>query len=571
MSHFFWLLHKKRRSHGAPLNAPAAFALALLVTACQGAGLSDVHGLDQNAATLMRVADETRAGGDPATAIDLYRRLHEMRPKDAEPMARLGATLAQVRAYREAAQAYRVALSLAPDDVDLHRSLGLVLLSLDQPEAALAEAQAALAKHSDDARLYNVLGVAHDLIGRHDLAQQDYRNGLRIAPQNAGLRNNYGMSLALSDDYPAAAATLGELANDPTAPSRYRLNLALIYGLAGDDKKAAAIARVALDEAAVRNNLAYYALLRAMDDKTRAAAIMGAQMHGAPPAEPPPIAANVPAEQPVRAPVTVVEATSLAAPAVSPPQTEPKPKTASPVKTASLPTSRHADRTPHVAPAPVTAADPEPAPVAIAAPAEVPPAEVMPPIEQAAVAEATAPIEPSAGEATPPTGSIKEPMKLAPGPAETHEADRREPVPPAVPSASPAAEEESAVPAAVEPASPEAAASPAPIPDVTVKGAKATSSTVLIDEFVVQLGSFASEVNARKLADRLNDKGYGVSVARHHDRDGREWFTVRASGYASADEATTAARRLREAEQVPAVVVRPHASAPPQPSSARDG
>jgi septal ring-binding cell division protein DamX len=47
-------------------------------------------------------------------------------------------------------------------------------------------------------------------------------------------------------------------------------------------------------------------------------------------------------------------------------------------------------------------------------------------------------------------------------------------------------------------------------------------------------------------------------VVHNRDRDGRDWFVVRAGGYASADEATAAARHMRKAEQVPAVVVHLH-------------
>ncbi len=164
----------------------------------------------------------------------------------------------------------------------------MALLSLGQPEPAIAELEAAIAKRRDDPRLFSALGVAHDLVGRHDLAQDDYQNGLHLAPQSAGLRNNYALSLALSGDYGAAATMLAELARDPKAPTRYRLNLALIYGLAGNTKAAESIARTALDEEAVRNNLAYYTMLRAMDDKARIAAIMGGEAgtalnEGAPP------------------------------------------------------------------------------------------------------------------------------------------------------------------------------------------------------------------------------------------------------------------------------------------------
>jgi len=273
----------RRYHHRGPTGAPVALALALLLAACQMIGQSD-HRPSATAAPsdgsdkLMRVADETRAHGDPATALGLYRRLHETRPSDPEPLARIGSTLAQVKDPGNAAQAYREAIALAPNDPALRRGLANVLLALGQPEPAIAELEIAIAKRPDDPRLLNALGVAHDILGRHDLAQEDYRNGLRLVPRDAGLRNNYGLSLALSGDYGEAVATLLEVVNDPTSPPRYRLNLALIYGLAGDAEKAASVARGSLPEDAVRNNLAYYAMLRGMDDRARVTAIMGGQV-----------------------------------------------------------------------------------------------------------------------------------------------------------------------------------------------------------------------------------------------------------------------------------------------------
>ena len=284
-------------------RAPIAVALALLLAGCETAGRCDAGtlaappqsvGASTTAAPrddrdpLMRVADDTRAHGDAATAIGLYRRLHEMRPNDPLPLARLGSALSQVKEHGEAARAYRAALALTPDDPDLHRGLAVALLSLGQPEGAIADLQAAIARRGNDPRLFSALGVAHDLMGRHDLAQDDYQNGLRLAPQSAGLRNNYALSLALSGDYGAAATLLSEVASDPKAPRRYHLNLALVYGLAGNAEKAASIARIALDEDAVRHNLAYYAMLRALDDKARVAAIMGGQLGGALGESPPP-------------------------------------------------------------------------------------------------------------------------------------------------------------------------------------------------------------------------------------------------------------------------------------------
>jgi Flp pilus assembly protein TadD len=451
-----------------------AGALLLLVAACQTTTTTNLAQNvspkePQTAETLMRVADDTRAGGDLASAASLYQRVHEMEPKDPAPLGKLAGIMVQMKAYNEAADTYRSAIELAPDDTELHRGLAIALLSLERSDAAIAELQTALAKSPDDARLLNTMGVAHDLVGRHDLAQLDYRKALKTAPKSAGLRNNYGLSLALSGEYGAAVSVLTEIGGDRSSPPRYRLNLALVYGLSGDDQRATQIARTALDEESVRSNIAYYAMLRSMDEKSRSAAIMGRQLRGAPVGDTPSLAEKS----------DKVDTSVAVAPL--------DPATATPIPAASNETS-----------------------MAVAAP----------------VAEPSHSAEGAA-----------EPTKLAaaaPAPAKPHH--------PASRMTKPAMAEPKAAPATTD------MDDMAPAPKAT----KAASG------FVLQLGAFAQEANARKLVDQLNRKGYEVAVVHNHDQKGRDWYIVRAGGYATADEAAAAARHMREAEQVPAVVVHLH-------------
>jgi Flp pilus assembly protein TadD len=327
-----------RRDRALP--AASAAVLSLLLAGCQGGAPPDARASGQTEEAVLRVADDTRAGGDLGTAASLYRRAHELAEHDPVPLARLGATLAQLHAYTEAAATYRAALEINPNPLEgeLRRGLGVVLVSLNQPDAALAELTTAAAKSPDDPRVYNALGVAYDLTGRHEMAQQVYQKGLALAPKSDGLRNNYGLSLALSGDYPAAVATLNELAGDVKASPRHRLNLALVYGLAGDDRKAGAIARATLDEAAVRNNLAYYAMLRGMDDRARANAILGVQTPGPAMPERPARTADATTETPQPAPRVAVDTAPVAAQS-TPPATaaEPAPPPAAAPKPAAPP------------------------------------------------------------------------------------------------------------------------------------------------------------------------------------------------------------------------------------------
>ena len=50
----------------------------------------------------------------------------------------------------------------------------------------------------------------------------------------------------------------------------------LAYGLSGDDKKAAEIAKLDLDAAGVQENLGYYEFLRLLQDRNAIASTLGA-------------------------------------------------------------------------------------------------------------------------------------------------------------------------------------------------------------------------------------------------------------------------------------------------------
>src|SRR5260221_6600100 len=92
------------RVDGLRHRAPCAvlLTLMLLVSACS-IGTSAVSSLatgadrlagDKSPAALLRIADATRAGGDPASAIGLYRRAHELAPQDPAPHPHTGHTVA---------------------------------------------------------------------------------------------------------------------------------------------------------------------------------------------------------------------------------------------------------------------------------------------------------------------------------------------------------------------------------------------------------------------------------------------------------------------------------------------
>jgi Flp pilus assembly protein TadD/cell division protein FtsN len=509
---------------------------------------------EQSAETLVKVADQTRAGGDLGNAVALYRRAHELAPSDPVPLARTGETLAQMQSYTEAAEAYQAALSITPGDPELHRGFANVLLALGKPQLALAHLEIATSKNTGDPRIFNALGVAHDLAGRHDLAQQDYRRGLSLAPDQVSLRNNLGLSQALSGDFNGAIATLSDLVSRPGATARNRQNLALVYGLAGDNTHAALVARSDLDEAAVRNNLAYFTLLRSLDDVGRTAAILGADVRAARAAAQPagtvtdPAVAAAPAPTPARVTQNSLPPTAMPVPVKSAkhggPQFEREPTPATALQPADPTPSANLEAPSHgTSPSAKVAAGGEAAATQLASAAPVPTAPA------ALTAE-----KPKAEMAEQPKTEMAEKPKAETAAAEPQSEAALPATSAAVTDANPKAEMPAAEPQSVAalPAAPEAS----PATSEPVSAAHKTPA-LAGKRLVVQLGSFQAEANAHKLTSQLKEKGIADLVVIHdRDRQGRDWYVVRTADFASQEAAEAVAQSIRDAGQADARVIR---------------
>jgi Flp pilus assembly protein TadD len=242
-------------------------------------------------ATLLRMADSTRAAGDPVAAIHLYQQAIALDRGRTEAYNHLGDTMIELGEYHEAADRFRYVLDDNANDAAAHRGYARAMLGLERPEAALVHYQAALEQDAGDVQAYNGLGVAFDLAGQHAAAEDAYRRGLQVAPDSILLRNNLGLSLSLAGRHDEALTLLRRVVDEPGATARNRQNLALAYALSGDLVAAERISRLDLDEDAVQNNLAYFSTLAALDDRRKRAAALGvhapetnerAADHGAP-------------------------------------------------------------------------------------------------------------------------------------------------------------------------------------------------------------------------------------------------------------------------------------------------
>lgn len=233
-------------------------AACLLLPACAATppgGRTAVADRSQLQTTL---AERAAEAGNPAASARLYRAALAQNPDDAKTALALADALARSGKLAEAEEAYQALLKRDPRNAQAQLGLGRVHLLLKRPEQALA----ALARAGDDPAARIGRGVALDTLGRHGEAQAEYRAVLAAAPGNRTAANNLALSLALSGDLRQAEGLLVPLADGPDSEPRFRQNLALVYGLQGQDGRAAALARADLDPDAVRGNLAFYAAVR---------------------------------------------------------------------------------------------------------------------------------------------------------------------------------------------------------------------------------------------------------------------------------------------------------------------
>lgn len=210
----------------------------------------------------LRLADRASASGDFETASVLYRQAFDANPNSVDALAGLGRSYAGLGQYERGEQALLEARNRRPNDPRILLELARIQIEAGKPQAALANLDVAIAKAPRDLQIITARGIALDRLSRHSLAQETYRQGLAIDPTNFALLSNLGLSYGLSGLTGEGIAILRELVRDGEATARTRGNLALVYGLAGRDREAAATLEGDLTPAQIRQNLAYYRELR---------------------------------------------------------------------------------------------------------------------------------------------------------------------------------------------------------------------------------------------------------------------------------------------------------------------
>lgn len=238
-----------------------------LVGGCASSGtlttrpVSSERGTDT--ATDLRIAQSALEGGDTQLAVTLFDKVLKASPQSTPARLGLADAIYQTGDLARAGVLYAGVAAQAPGDPQAQLGLARVALRERRLDEATEHYRALLAAHPGNAVASEGLGTALDLQGRHAEAQAIYRAALQQHPEAQGLRANLGLSLILARQAREGANVLLDIAGLPDAPPQARQNLALAYGLLGNDEAAKRILLADLPVQSAEDNLQFYQNVRA--------------------------------------------------------------------------------------------------------------------------------------------------------------------------------------------------------------------------------------------------------------------------------------------------------------------
>jgi len=167
---------------------------------------------------------------------------------------------AALRAQGQSGQAVSVleiAVERNPRDVEVSVAYAKALTAEGRFEQALTVIDRSIRPDAPDWNALSVKGAILDQMGRNTEARALYGQALSIAPGEASVEANFGLSYAMTNDLTSAEQHLRRAVSMRGATSQIRQNLALVLGLQGRFDECQAIYAAELPPDQVEANMAY--------------------------------------------------------------------------------------------------------------------------------------------------------------------------------------------------------------------------------------------------------------------------------------------------------------------------
>ncbi len=209
-----------------------------------------------------KIAAALKARGDHRGAAEMYNKLLHKHPGKPDLWLTYGDILYKLADYKAAADAYETVLELGERTCEPLVGLGKSYLRLSRPSEALSHLTHCLERYPNNKTALKLMAIGQDLSGSPTQSHAYYQRAIAAAPSDIALQNNYGLSLMLAGHYDKAITVLSKIAYGRSSTVRIRQNLALAYGLQGDEWAAEKLISLDFPDDVVRGNLRHYRLVR---------------------------------------------------------------------------------------------------------------------------------------------------------------------------------------------------------------------------------------------------------------------------------------------------------------------
>jgi Flp pilus assembly protein TadD len=191
-----------------------------------------------------------------ATLSELSAR-YKQKPKDKTAIVYYSAALRANGQQQQAIAVLEAGLGAHGNDPDIRIAYAKALSSAGRFDQALNVLEDTINPTVPDWNALSVKGAVLDQMGRNPEARVYYQQALAIAPQEASLYANLGLSYAMTNDLTQAEAQLRRAVQMRGATSQVRQNLALIVGLQGRFEESRALFAAELSPEQVEANMDY--------------------------------------------------------------------------------------------------------------------------------------------------------------------------------------------------------------------------------------------------------------------------------------------------------------------------
>jgi len=198
---------------------------------------------------------------------------YKANPRDKGAIIYYAGALRSAGQPQQAVAVVEAGLAIYPNDVDLKVNYAKALSAAGNYQQALTVIADAIRPDAPDWNALLVKGAILDQMGNNTEARATYQQALLIAPNEASLEGNLGLSYAMTNNLDQAEQHLRRAVSMRGATSKIRQNLALVIGLQGRFEEAQKLFAAELPPDQVQANMAYIKGL--LTQQNRWAAIKG--------------------------------------------------------------------------------------------------------------------------------------------------------------------------------------------------------------------------------------------------------------------------------------------------------